>query len=53
MFDAPTLSRVEKEKLAATLQQLRTRFGQSSLEPGHTEMKKTIFDKVRDVGEQQ
>uniref|UniRef100_A0A9J2PQK7 Sm domain-containing protein n=1 Tax=Ascaris lumbricoides TaxID=6252 RepID=A0A9J2PQK7_ASCLU len=52
IFDAPTLSRFETEKLAATLQQLRLKIGQSSLEPGHTEMKKTIFDKVRDVGEQ-
>uniref|UniRef100_A0A0M3HKS7 Protein kinase domain-containing protein n=1 Tax=Ascaris lumbricoides TaxID=6252 RepID=A0A0M3HKS7_ASCLU len=50
IFDAPTLSRFETEKLAATLQQLRLKIGQSSLEPGHTEMKKTIFDKVRDVG---
>uniref|UniRef100_A0A0M3IBZ1 Pericentrin n=1 Tax=Ascaris lumbricoides TaxID=6252 RepID=A0A0M3IBZ1_ASCLU len=35
-----------------TVKQLRLKIGQSSLEPGHTEMKKTIFDKVRDVGEQ-
>uniref|UniRef100_A0A0M3IKE4 Integrase catalytic domain-containing protein n=1 Tax=Ascaris lumbricoides TaxID=6252 RepID=A0A0M3IKE4_ASCLU len=52
IFDAPTLSRFETEKLAAPLQQLRLKIGQSSLEPGHMEMKKIIFDKVRDVGEQ-